>query len=137
MDQLPSAECEWPVMVKMLEAAFEGTVLSGSTKGLSFGTAFKWAAVALGLTDYPEGHELRWNLRRYTELLESDAITAAEARVAADPNAQIRINNRKQARLAANAAAIAAGRAAEAETPTRGRRVRPRLAAGDYDEDME
>jgi len=131
VDQLPSALREWPVMVDLLEQAFEGTVMTGSKKAFSIGTAFKWAAVALGLTDFPEGDDRQWNLRKYVVQLESDAITAAQATVDADANAQIRIANRRQARQATNAAAIQA--AAEAETS---RRVRPRLAAGDGDDDQ-
>ena len=133
VDQLPSAECEWPVMVNLLQRAFRGTVKDGSKKADSIGTAFKWVAVALGLTAYPEGDNRRWNLRRFVEELKTNAIDIADATVAADANAQIRIANRLQARDATNAAAIAA--VAEDETPTHGRRVRPRRAAGDFDDD--
>ena len=51
VDQLPATLQEWPVMVNLLQRAFKGTVKDGSTKSDSFGTAFKWAAVALGLAD--------------------------------------------------------------------------------------
>ena len=132
VDQLPSALCEWPLLVDLLEKAFEGTVIAGSKKAFSIGTAFKWAAVALGLTDFTEGDGRQWNLRKFTEELDSPEIRAAQATVDADSNAQIRINNRRQARHATNAAAIQA--AAEAEIP---RRVRPRLAAGDDDDDED
>ena len=140
VEQLPSAECEWPIMVDLFRQAFAGTVKDGSKKADSIGTAFKWVAVGLGLTDFPQGDPRRFNLRRFVEELDTPAIQAAEATVAADANAQTRINNRRAARDARNAAAIAAvaedGEAAAAAP----RRVRARVAADgpeDSDEDME
>ena len=139
VDQLPSTLQEWPVMVNLLERAFKGTVKDGSKKSDSIGTAFKWVAVALGLADSNLDEDRQWNLRKYVEELQSNAIDIAHATVDADANAQIRITNRRRARQAANDAAIEAGRIAEEEAtrPSKRHRVLPRRAAGDFDEDME
>jgi len=139
VDQLPSAECEFPVLLNKLQKAFEGTKKDNTFEANSFCTALRWAAVALGLTDYPEGHARRWNLRLFVEELDSPAIQAAEAKVAENADAQSRIATRRAKRQAALEAALAAGRDAEDETPRRVRQRRnpelARAAAGDNDSD--
>ena len=122
-------------MVNLLERAFKGTVKDGSKKSDSFGTAFKWVAVALGLAD--------------SNLDEDRSVEPPQVRRGAPEqrdrhcrgghgrrriaNAQIRITNRRRARQAANDAAIAAGRSPRRRPRApRSGRVRPRRAAGDF-----
>ena len=93
VDQLPSTLQEWPVMVNLLERAFKGTVKDGSKKSDSIGTAFKWVAVALGLADSNLDEDRQWNLRKYVEELQSNAIDIAHChgrrgRQRADPHHQ-------------------------------------------------
>ena len=60
------------------------------------GSALKWAAVALGLTDYSESSDLRWNVKAYVNSLSTPAIIAAQATTDADPNAAERIRLRQE-----------------------------------------
>ena len=60
------------------------------------GSALKWAAVALGLTDYNESSDLRWNVKAYVNSLSTPAIIAAQATTDADPNAAERIRLRQE-----------------------------------------
>ena len=101
-----------------LSTCSTGPLRAPSRTGLqeadSFGTRLKWAAVALGLTDYPEGHSAAGTSAATSRSSTRTRSTAAEATVAADANAQSASQPPRRA-SATNAAAIAA--AAEDEAP--------------------
>ena len=93
--------------------------------------------MALGLTDYPEGDDRRYNLKRFVEELDTPAIRAAQAQVDANPEALVRISNRASKRLTRSkttAASVTPERTEHEQTPKRRKNAR-RVADSDDDDD--